>query len=130
MWLSALPDWRGIRSCRDPRAAGRHRRWRSSAVERAAGKRCKGSGRMKRYPASHVDHCGTTPTGSRSPAMSPNLRASVRAIILDEDDQVLLCRFVVPHPAVPNGAPAVWAAPGGGIEPGEDELSALRRELR
>ena len=62
--------------------------------------------------------------------MSLNLRASVRAIILDEDDHVLLCRFVFPHPAVPNGAQAVWAAPGGGIEPGEDGLSALRRELR
>ena len=62
--------------------------------------------------------------------MSLNLRASVRAIVLDEDDQVLLCRFVFPHPAVPNGAQAVWAAPGGGIEPGEDGLSALRRELR
>jgi ADP-ribose pyrophosphatase YjhB (NUDIX family) len=62
--------------------------------------------------------------------MSLNLRASARAIILDEDDQVLLCRFVVPHPAVPNGAQAVWAAPGGGVEPGEDGLSALRRELR
>lgn len=62
--------------------------------------------------------------------MSLNLRASARAIILDEDDQVLLCRFDLPHPAVPNGAPAVWAAPGGGIEPGEDALSALRRELR
>jgi ADP-ribose pyrophosphatase YjhB (NUDIX family) len=62
--------------------------------------------------------------------MLVNLRASVRAIILDEDDHVLLCRFVFPHPAVPNGAPAVWAAPGGGIEPGEDGLCALRRELR
>jgi ADP-ribose pyrophosphatase YjhB (NUDIX family) len=62
--------------------------------------------------------------------MSLNLRASARAIILDEDDHVLLCRFVVPHPAVPNGAQAVWAAPGGGVEPGEDGLSALRRELR
>jgi 8-oxo-dGTP pyrophosphatase MutT (NUDIX family) len=62
--------------------------------------------------------------------MSPNLRTSVRAIILDEDDHVLLGRFVFPHPAVPNGAQAVWAAPGGGIEPGEDRLSALRRELR
>ncbi|WP_433604993.1 NUDIX hydrolase [Dactylosporangium sp. CA-139114] len=62
--------------------------------------------------------------------MSLNLRASVRAIILDEDDRVLLCRFVPPHPAVPNGAHAVWAAPGGGLEPGEDGLSALRRELR
>jgi 8-oxo-dGTP pyrophosphatase MutT (NUDIX family) len=62
--------------------------------------------------------------------MALNLRTSVRAIILDEDDEVLLCRFVSPHPAVPNGARGVWAAPGGGVEPGEDELSALRRELR
>ncbi|SNY54620.1 NUDIX hydrolase [Paractinoplanes atraurantiacus] len=58
------------------------------------------------------------------------MRTSARAIILDEDDHVLLCRFVPPHPAVPGGAPAVWAAPGGGIEPGEDGLAALRRELR
>jgi hypothetical protein len=43
--------------------------------------------------------------------MSLNLRASARAIILDEDGHVLLCRFVFPHPAVPNGAPAVWAEP-------------------
>lgn len=62
--------------------------------------------------------------------MSPTLRTAARAIILDEEDRVLLCRFVSPHPAVPPGAPAVWAAPGGGIEPGEDGLSALRREMR
>ena len=62
--------------------------------------------------------------------MSLNLRAAARAIILDEEDRVLLCRFVFPHPAVPNGAPAVWSAPGGGIEPGEDGVSALCRELR
>ena len=62
--------------------------------------------------------------------MALNLRAAARAIILDEDDHILLCRFVSPHPAVPAGAQAVWAAPGGGIEPGEDGLSALRRELR
>jgi 8-oxo-dGTP pyrophosphatase MutT (NUDIX family) len=62
--------------------------------------------------------------------MTPNLRRSVRAIVLDEDEQVLLCRFVFPHPAVPGEAKGVWAAPGGGIEPGEDPLTALRRELR
>jgi len=62
--------------------------------------------------------------------MTPHLRRSARALILDEDDRILLCRFVFPHPAVPEQAKAVWAAPGGGIEAGEDRLTALRRELR
>lgn len=57
------------------------------------------------------------------------LRRSVRAVIVDEDDRVLLCRFVAPHPAVPADATGVWAAPGGGVEPGEERLAALRREL-
>ena len=58
-----------------------------------------------------------------------NLRPAVRAIILDEHDHVLLCRFDLPHPAVPTGATVVWAAPGGGIEVGEQPLEALRREM-
>ena len=62
--------------------------------------------------------------------MSLNLRTAARAIILDDEDRILLCRFVPPHPAVPAGASAVWAAPGGGVEPGEDSPSALHRELR
>jgi 8-oxo-dGTP diphosphatase len=53
----------------------------------------------------------------------------VRAIILDEHDSVLLCRFRIPHPAVPFDAPGLWAAPGGGVEPGESALQALAREL-
>ena len=57
------------------------------------------------------------------------LRRAVRAVILTGDDRVLLCRFSFPHPAVPTGATDVWAAPGGGIEPGELPLAALRREL-
>ncbi|UQU68594.1 NUDIX domain-containing protein [Couchioplanes caeruleus] len=60
----------------------------------------------------------------------PNLRHSVRAIVVDDHDRVLLCRFVFPHPVVPQQVTGVWAAPGGGIEPGEDRLTALRRELR
>jgi 8-oxo-dGTP diphosphatase len=60
---------------------------------------------------------------------SSKLRRAVRAIILADDDSVLLCRFSLPHPAVPTGATGVWAAPGGGIEPGELPLVALRREL-
>jgi 8-oxo-dGTP diphosphatase len=57
------------------------------------------------------------------------VRGAVRAVILADDDSVLLCRFSFPHPAVPTGATGVWAAPGGGIEPGELPLAALRREL-
>ncbi|NUP53731.1 MAG: NUDIX domain-containing protein [Catenulispora sp.] len=60
---------------------------------------------------------------------SVNLRHAARAIILDEDDRILLCRFAFPHPATPDRTTVVWAAPGGGIEPGETPLAALRREL-
>lgn len=42
--------------------------------------------------------------------------------MLDPDDQVLLVRFEFP------GA-SVWGLPGGGIEPDEDPMVALRREL-
>ena len=57
------------------------------------------------------------------------LRHAARGIILDEHDHILLCHFAPPHPAVPEGATGVWAVPGGGIEPGERRLDALRREL-
>jgi ADP-ribose pyrophosphatase YjhB (NUDIX family) len=55
----------------------------------------------------------------------PHLRPAARAIILDPDDRVLLCRFDFTD----RGGPVVWAAPGGGVEPGESLLDALRREL-
>ena len=57
---------------------------------------------------------------------SANLRHSARAIILDEDERILLCRFAIPEPA----GTVVWATPGGGIEPGETPLAALSRELQ
>lgn len=55
----------------------------------------------------------------------PNLRHSARALLVDDTDAVLLCRFDFRH----HSGPVVWAAPGGGIDPGESELDGLRREL-
>lgn len=56
--------------------------------------------------------------------MPPRLRHSVRALLLDERDHLLLYRFTVP-----GGGPTVWTAPGGGVEAGESLLVALAREL-
>ena len=55
--------------------------------------------------------------------MSSNMRQAVRALILDDDDHVLLCRFEFP-------TLTVWALPGGGLEPDESHDDGLRRELR
>lgn len=52
----------------------------------------------------------------------PLLRPAVRALIVDRADRVLLVRFTLPDKEF-------WAAPGGGIEPGESQLEALAREL-
>src|SRR5262245_4011159 len=50
------------------------------------------------------------------------LRDAVRAVVLDPDDRTLLVRFVFPDHEV-------WATPGGGVERGEPDEPALRREL-
>ena len=52
----------------------------------------------------------------------PRLRHSVRALIVDEDERVLLCRWDM-------AGKTVWGTPGGGIEEGESHREALRREL-
>jgi 8-oxo-dGTP diphosphatase len=52
-----------------------------------------------------------------------NLRPAVRALMVDPSDRVLLVRFEF------NDVGTVWATPGGGIEPGEETMEALRREL-
>ncbi|GHJ45603.1 DNA mismatch repair protein MutT [Catellatospora sp. TT07R-123] len=57
----------------------------------------------------------------------PKLRHSARAIVLDPDDRILLCRFDFDRPTGPF---TVWATPGGGLDPGETLLDALHRELR
>lgn len=54
------------------------------------------------------------------------LREGVRALILDPADHVLLVRF---QWAGLEPADGFWANPGGGVEPGESRLDALRREL-
>ncbi len=56
----------------------------------------------------------------------PRLRQAVRALVMDEDDHILLVHFNWPGLALPDG---FWACPGGGIEPQESHEAALRREL-
>lgn len=51
------------------------------------------------------------------------LRKATRAIVLDESDRVLLVRFSAPDREI-------WLTTGGGIEHGETDEEALRRELR
>lgn len=51
------------------------------------------------------------------------LRMAVRALVVDDTDRVALVRFDFPDRSV-------WAAPGGGVEDGEDDATALARELR
>ncbi|NUR06063.1 MAG: NUDIX domain-containing protein [Nocardioidaceae bacterium] len=65
------------------------------------------------------------------PSLAPEqpalrLRPAVRAVLADPDGRVLLCRW---HFEDPDGPADVWGTPGGGIEPGEDLVDALRREL-
>ncbi|WP_159081526.1 NUDIX hydrolase [Nocardioides sediminis] len=57
---------------------------------------------------------------------SPRLRQAVRALLLDDEDHVLLVHFDGEGLAIPGG---FWACPGGGIDPGETPEDALRREL-
>lgn len=52
----------------------------------------------------------------------PRLRRAARAIVVDEDERVLLVCFDF-------GDRVVWAMPGGGIEEKENDEQALRREL-
>lgn len=57
----------------------------------------------------------STPTPRR-------LRGAARGLVLDDADRILLVRLVFPEWSG-------WVPPGGGIEPDEDDVSALRREL-
>jgi 8-oxo-dGTP diphosphatase len=54
--------------------------------------------------------------------MTLPLREGVRAVVLDDDDRILLVHFQFPDWTL-------WATPGGGVEPGESLEVAIRREL-
>ncbi len=56
------------------------------------------------------------------PANGPRIRDAARALLLDTERRVLLVRFEFP-------TATRWALPGGGLEPGESHVDALRREL-
>lgn len=57
--------------------------------------------------------------------LEPEPRQAVRALVVDRSQRVLLLRF-----ENPASGEVWWITPGGGVEPGESEEAALRRELR
>jgi 8-oxo-dGTP diphosphatase len=51
-----------------------------------------------------------------------DMRVAAYAVIVDDDDRVLLAHWI-------EGRRAAWTMPGGGIEAGEDPEHAARREV-
>ncbi|MCI3928286.1 NUDIX hydrolase [Streptomyces sp. AN091965] len=56
----------------------------------------------------------------------PQTRVSAYAVVV-EDDRMLLARLSDSSPVF---APGLWHLPGGGIDPGEQPVQGLARELR
>jgi double-stranded uracil-DNA glycosylase len=57
--------------------------------------------------------------------LEPTNRVAVRALVIDDDDRVLLVQY-----RRPVGDETWWGTPGGGVDPGETDEQALARELR
>jgi predicted amidohydrolase/ADP-ribose pyrophosphatase YjhB (NUDIX family) len=53
------------------------------------------------------------------------VREAVRCLVVDRAGRALLVRY-----ADAEGGVGWWGPPGGGLDPGEDHLAAIRRELR
>ena len=56
--------------------------------------------------------------------MTDAVRRAVRGLLVTPDRRILLIRT-----AVPNAGTSLWLTPGGGIEVGEDPVTALIREI-
>jgi 8-oxo-dGTP pyrophosphatase MutT (NUDIX family) len=66
--------------------------------------------------AAPTDSAAARPTGTL------RIRQAVRALLITPAHDILMVRFEFP-------TRQVWALPGGGLDPGENHLTALRREL-
>ena len=56
----------------------------------------------------------------------PVPRQAARAILMDGAGRVLLIHFAMPRG---GGVYTFWATPGGGLEPGESAMAAVKREV-
>jgi 8-oxo-dGTP diphosphatase len=56
----------------------------------------------------------------------PVPRQAARAILMDGAGRVLLIHFAMPRG---GGIYSFWATPGGGLEPGESAMAAVKREV-
>jgi ADP-ribose pyrophosphatase YjhB (NUDIX family) len=62
--------------------------------------------------------------------MSLSIRHIARAIVLDPADRILLIEYESVHATARDGSPLrFWFMPGGGLEAGEDHVTACAREL-
>src|SRR5215203_951509 len=59
-----------------------------------------------------------------TPGPQITVRVAARVVLLDPANRVLLFRYVEPW-----SRHAIWATPGGGLEPGETDAAAARREV-
>jgi 8-oxo-dGTP pyrophosphatase MutT (NUDIX family) len=64
-------------------------------------------------------------------AATPPFRDIARALVFDPQDRLLLIAYVAAAAVDPGMSESrtFWFMPGGGLEPGEDHVTACRREL-